>query len=72
MKLVYTATNREVKIGDIVTTFQGQNVQITGMEKPRHAGSTGRVYVKGLDGSWQCEYYPSVVDAEWIDREDRQ
>jgi hypothetical protein len=74
MKLVYTATAAEVKQGDAVTLREGVAHVITSIEKPKHGGSTGRVYVRPVGvtkvGS-ERGYYPSVVGAHWIEREDQ-
>jgi hypothetical protein len=72
MRLVYANSKEEVKIGDVVRTFYGENVQVTNFEKPHHGGSTGRVYVKCADHVWQQVFYPSVVGAVWIEREDQE
>ena len=75
MKLVYEASGEEVAKGDIVTV-RGKEYVVDAIEKPRHAGSTGRVYIKGTNtesasiaGSFG--YYPSVIKARWIEREDQ-
>jgi len=73
MRLVYTSddnTGKEVAKGDTVELSSGEMVTVDSIEKPRHGGSTGRVYIKYENGSIQG-YYPSVVGAEWIEREDR-
>jgi len=59
MQLIDSTTKKPVNVGDIVTTFRGEKMVVTGMIEPRHAGSTGRVI---LDGQ---AYYPSVINAEW-------
>lgn len=67
MKLVYEKTGLDVKVGDNATTFRGESVVVRSIEKPRHGGSTGRVYFEdGLGG-----VFPSVIDAKWIDRDDQ-
>lgn len=77
MRLVYDKTGTEVKIGDFATTFRGETVIVSGIEKPRHGGSTGRVYVREDKvrerGSivFDQGYFPSVIGATWIDREDQ-
>lgn len=70
MKLVYKATQQEVKVNDMVTIDSGV-VMIISIEKPRHGGSTGRVYVQHVGRRWQQGYYPVVIGAEWIEREDQ-
>ena len=67
MKLVYEKTGVEVKCGEVAFDFRGDPVYIEGWEEPRHAGSTGRVYVKEMnDSGCSCGYYPSVIGAVWI------
>lgn len=71
MRLVYTATQEPVALDDTVTTAKGDNLVVKGFIKPRHAGSTGRVIVGGEGFTETTDYYPSVIGAEWIEREDR-
>jgi desulfoferrodoxin (superoxide reductase-like protein) len=72
MKLVYTKTNVEVKVGDIAH-IRGVPHYIMGITKPHKPASTGRVQVQSMDEKkYFAEFYPSVVDADWIEREDRQ
>ena len=70
MRLVYKSTQKEVKKGD-GHVIRGDVLVVAGWEKPRHPGSTGRVYVREESGKMSREYYPSVIGAEWIEREDR-
>jgi len=79
MKLVYIETKKPVHIGD---EFQyrhhnapahapSETLIVTEIMKPRHGGSTGRVYAD-KDGRNGCGgYYPSVYGMEWIEREDQ-
>lgn len=71
MKLVWRngSPTNEVKVGDKCKTNRGEHGIVKGIEKPKHAGSTGRVYVE-FDG-FTHSFYPSVIAAEWIDREDQ-
>ena len=75
MELVYESSGESVQIGDLAQTGKGEVVVIQGIEKPRHSASTGRIYVtpKGVkyDGLNSRSYFPSVIGAEWINREDR-
>lgn len=67
MKLVYENTGVEVQAGDVAHTFRGEAVYVEGWEKPRHEGSTGRVYIKEMrDNGCTCGYYPSVIGAVWV------
>jgi hypothetical protein len=70
MRLVYEKTGIEVQEGDKVETSRNEKVTVTSIEKPRHGGSTGRVYVEYENGS-RGGYYPVVVGAHWIEREDQ-
>lgn len=70
MRLVYDKTGIEVQEGDKVETSRAELVTVTSIEKPRHGGSTGRVYVENENGG-RSGYYPSVVGAKWIEREDQ-
>jgi len=72
MRLVHDATHLDVAEGDEVTDFRGDKAVVTGWDKPRHAGSTGRIYVRGYDHDYIQGYYPGVFDCTWVEREDRQ
>ena len=65
MRLVYKATQIEVKVGDTVLV-RGAPHQVTFFRKPHKPASEGHVT---LDKD--IEYYVSVIGAEWIEREDR-
>ena len=69
MRLVYDDTKNEVKTGDKVTTGKGEPCEVVYVVKPHKPGSTGRVALKFEDG-WQHEYFPGVIGAGWIERED--
>jgi len=73
MKLVHIETGKPVKRGETVRDFRGDLATVVGWDKPKHAGSTGRVYVKAgpVAAEWSQGFYPSVFDLEWIEREDR-
>lgn len=52
-----------VKLGDKVTSFRGEQAIVLGWSLPRHAGSSGRVFVQWLEkDTFQHEYFPSVFD----------
>lgn len=53
-----------VVVGDVVSTFRGELVTVTGGRAPDRPGSAGRVYVRSEKGH-EMEYYPSVINAEW-------
>lgn len=75
MQLVYAETSQPVQKGDLVTMRDGDKAIVESIEKPRHGGSTGRVYVRHGDGeNFDGEsqgYYPSVIGAVWINRDDQ-
>jgi hypothetical protein len=59
-KLVLESDGSQIKVGDSVTTFRGEECTVTDWMAPTHPGSTGRVYVKFADGR-EMEYFPGVV-----------
>lgn len=59
--LVREDTNLRVDAGDPVWSFRGEQSVLIGGHPPRHAGSTGRVYVEGGG-----EYFPSVFGLIWL------
>lgn len=70
MRLVYEKSGIEVKVGDSVTLRNGEKVTVTDIQKPHKPASTGRVYVS-YDGKNSTSYFPGVIDAKWIEREDQ-
>lgn len=76
MKLVYKANGTEVKVGDSLNGLEGfAGYVIDSIEKPKSPASTGRVYVRhpnNTKAGFGQGYYPSVIQAEWIEREDRE
>jgi len=70
MRLVHIASKAEVKPGETVTNHHGETFTVMSIEKPRHSGSTGRLYVKSIKEGWQHGYFPSVFDCQWVDRND--
>lgn len=82
MKLIYQAGPRKgvfVRLGDqvIMATRDATLFEITSIMEPRHAASTGRVFVmvvvdgKRVVGSEQG-FFPSVFDLDWDERPDRE
>jgi len=51
----------EIKIGDSVTSFRGENAVVKGMTEPHKAGSTGRIYTDA------GEYFPNVYGCKWVE-----
>lgn len=72
MKLVYTDNpDIEVSLGDRpVLSRNGEQVEVCDIRKPHKPSSTGRVVIMYDDGQYQ-EFFPSVIGAEWIEREDQ-
>lgn len=66
-KLINSKTGEEIKIGSEVTTNRdGEKCTLKRFDPPRHAGSTGRVYVVFPgDPGWK-EYFPSVIGAKIV------
>ena len=64
MKLINSTTNREVKIGDTVTSFRGEKYEVHSWSIPHNEGSTGRMYVK--QGKLEGSYYPSVFNCKFV------
>lgn len=73
MRLVYEDTRIEVKVGDPVVV-KDLNYTIESIVKPHKPSSTGLVYLKHLNatGGHNLGYYPSVIRAVWIEREDQK
>lgn len=60
MILVHSSSKAPVNKGEILTSFRGEQYEVTGWREPQHSGSTGRVWVQG------GEFFPSVFNCEWI------
>jgi len=77
MKLVYEKTGIAVDIDDICTLRDGIKVKVSGIQKPHKPASTGRVFVDIIPedrddyGIGTMSYFPSVIGAKWIEREDQ-
>lgn len=74
MKLVYNETGKEVQIGDEVIILEkafAVRHTVTDIVKPKHGGSTGRVYIRSDSERYAHGFYPSVIGATWIEREDQ-
>lgn len=75
MKLL-DKSGREVAPGAQLTFPNGETVFLREAERPRHAASSGRVYVvetpkdvSNQDGAFRCSsYFPHVFDLAWSDR----
>lgn len=71
MRLVYKATGKEVKVGDVVKTSRGEKCEVKYFRPPHSSASEGKISVRLEDKSFDMESYVSVIGAEWIEREDR-
>ncbi len=79
MKLIYTTTKLEVKVGDVIVKDRMSSdpmagkvtLEVTDIVKPHKPGSTGKVYVRENGQLSPWAYFPSVIGAEWIEREDQ-
>ena len=66
MKLIHSATQKEMRFGDLVETFRGERGVLQGFTPPHKPSSTGKVYVL-VDGSnFQNQWYPSVIGCEFV------
>lgn len=71
MRLIYEKTGEEVKAGDLVSSQDGELFRLDFYREPHKPSSTGRVYVtRMVEQGGQLEFFPSVVGAKWIERED--
>ena len=71
MKLVYEDSGKEVMVGDKSVTFRDDAVEVMYITKPHKPSSTGRVGVRFANELHTVEYYPGVIGATWIEREDQ-
>ena len=62
--------NKEAVIGQKVSTSDGKTGILERVDKPHKPSSTGRVYVRCEDEKWINEWFPNVINAHWIERED--
>jgi hypothetical protein len=71
MRLVYTATQQPVKVGDVVTRSDGPwKVQF--FRPPHKSSSSGKIVLIADGETIGCEFFVGVIGAEWIEREDRR
>jgi hypothetical protein len=68
--LIFNQSRKPVKIGDEATTFRGEKVVVTGIHEPHKPQSTGRVAVRYGDDTVR-EFFPGVIGASWINRNDQ-
>ena len=67
MRLVYKGTNKEVKKGDILTSFRGEKYIADYFTEPNHG--IGKISVKKNKNDKNCckELYVSVFNLEWVE-----
>lgn len=70
MKLVYTLSGVEVRVGDKIVTSEGIHYTVEYFRKPSSPNSSGKITVKDASGQSR-EYYVGVIGAKWIDRDDQ-
>jgi len=71
MQLVYSCNKELVQTGDVVHVHN-QAYYIENIVEPHKPGSTGRVWCRSMDEEkYFHEWFPSVIDAEWIGRTDQ-
>ena len=66
-KLVLTKDESEVKIGDRVASWRGNEAVVTGFCPPQHSGSMGRICVREGTSALSTEYFPSVYGCKTVD-----
>ncbi len=65
-KLIDTGSGKEIKPGYVIKTFRGEDVEVLSFTPPHKPSSTGKVYLRFLTDGWKQEYYPNVVEAQFI------
>ena len=71
MKLVYKSTGNEVALGDQVRTRDGYMNKVTHFKPPHKPSSVGHVSIRRIGSNVSHEVYVTVINAEWVGREDR-
>ena len=73
MRLVYEASGKEVKMGDVVHLKDGAYT-VAHFDEPHKPASSGKVFIRPISNErgFSSEYYVSVIGAKWIEREDRE
>jgi hypothetical protein len=52
-------------IGDFYITNRLESFELTGGRPPQHPASTGRVWVREVNGGFNREFFPSVIGLKW-------
>lgn len=71
MRLIYEATGQEVKVGDVVKDFRGDECEVTYFRPPHKPSSQGKISIRKTGKEFSQEVYVGVIGAKWIEREDR-
>ena len=67
MRLI-TAEGKEVQVGDILTSYRGEEMMVFGIEEPKHPNSSGRIYATDKGQSrWAYGYFPTVFNCKWAE-----
>jgi hypothetical protein len=64
--LVNVKTGQPVKVGDDANLRDEPGFVISGGRAPHKPGSTGRVWVQDKRNGSEREFFPGVVDAQWM------
>jgi hypothetical protein len=71
MQLVYSCNKQPVQTGDVVHV-RNTAYFVEAIIEPHKPSSTGRVWCRSMDErKYFNEWFPSVIDAEWINRTDQ-
>lgn len=68
--VLVAADGAEVSVNEVVETFRGEEVMLTGGRPPHKPSSSGRIYVEDLKYGYESEFFPSVCNLKWIRREE--
>jgi len=59
----------DVKIGATITAGDGESFTLMGWRKPHKISSTGRVFVKNDNDSFEQSFFPNVFDLKIIEHD---
>lgn len=66
MQLINSKTGAKINEGDTVTTTDGKQGILKTARYPHKPSSSGKVFVKFSDTDFCREFFPSVIDAEFV------
>lgn len=69
-RLIDLSTKETLYYGQRVVTFRGELGTLEWATPPKHDGSTGRVYFRPDRAGYQHEFFPSVINAAWVNGDD--